>query len=148
MTLFPYDNMNDICYWAHIFYRWLTLTLQQMSPYLSRVIINMISIPVPRDVIGAYGEYEIATDEILFTWDDMEHWWDKLELVSCSAPDGSSDCQVVINSSLPSAAYMRQWIGSALVQIMTCRLSRAKPLSKPMPRFCQLDPLEQISVKC
>ena len=30
-----------------------------------------------------------------------------------------------------SASYMRQWIGSALVQIMACRLFGAKPLSKP-----------------
>ena len=33
---------------------------------------------------------------------------------------------------LLSATYMRQWIGSALVQIMACRLFGAKPLSKPM----------------
>ena len=36
-----------------------------------------------------------------------------------------------INSSPPSAAYMRQRIGSALVQIMACHLFCAKPLSKP-----------------
>ena len=30
----------------------------------------------------------------------------------------------------PSAVYMRQWIGSALVQIMACRLFGTKPLSK------------------
>ena len=49
----------------------------------------------------------------------------------------------LINSSPPSAAYimyMRQRIGSALVQIMACRLFGAKPLSKPMLRYCQLDP--------
>ena len=39
----------------------------------------------------------------------------------------------------PSTAYMRQWIGSALVQIMTCRLFGAKPLSKPMLDYCQLE---------
>ena len=33
------------------------------------------------------------------------------------------------NSSPPSAAYMRQWIGSALVPITACRLFGAKPLS-------------------
>ena len=33
-----------------------------------------------------------------------------------------------INSSPPSATYMRQWIGPTLVQIMACRLSSAKPL--------------------
>ena len=36
----------------------------------------------------------------------------------------------MLNSSLPSVAYMRQWIGSALFQIMACRLFSAKPLSK------------------
>ena len=44
-----------------------------------------------------------------------------------------------VNSSPPSAAYMCQWIGSSLVQIMACRLFGAKPLSKPMLDYCQLD---------
>ena len=35
-----------------------------------------------------------------------------------------------INTSPPNAAYMRQWIESALVQIMACRLFGTKPLSK------------------
>ena len=34
----------------------------------------------------------------------------------------------IIDSSPPSAAYMRQWIGSGLVQIMACRLFGAKSL--------------------
>ena len=42
--------------------------------------------------------------------------------------------------SPPSAAYMRQWIGSALVQMMACRLFGTKPLSKPTLRYCKLDP--------
>ena len=33
---------------------------------------------------------------------------------------------------------MRRWIGSALVQIMACRLFGAKPFSKPMLGYCQL----------
>ena len=37
---------------------------------------------------------------------------------------------VTLNSSSPSAAYMRHSIGSALVQIMACRIFGAKPLSK------------------
>ena len=44
-----------------------------------------------------------------------------------------------------SAAYML--IGSALVQVMACRLLGAKPLSKPMLGYCQLDPLEQTLLK-
>ena len=46
----------------------------------------------------------------------------------------------LINSSPASAAYMRQWTGSALVQIMACRLFGTKPLSEPMLGCCQLDP--------
>ena len=42
---------------------------------------------------------------------------------------------------------MRQSIWSALVQIMACRLFGAKPLSKPMLGYCQMDPWEQTSVK-
>ena len=53
-----------------------------------------------------------------------------------------------VNSSPPSAAYARQWIGSALVKIMACRLFGAKPLSKSMLDYCQLEPSEQTSVKC
>ena len=37
-------------------------------------------------------------------------------------------------------AYMRQWLGSTLVQIIVCRLFGAKPLSKPMVGYCQMDP--------
>ena len=44
----------------------------------------------------------------------------------------------LINSSLPSGVYMRQWIGSTLVQIIVCRLFGAKPFSKPMLGYCQL----------
>ena len=34
--------------------------------------------------------------------------------------------------------YMRQRTGSALVQVMACRLLGAKPLPEPMPTYCQL----------
>ena len=44
-----------------------------------------------------------------------------------------------INSFPPCAAYMRQWMGSVLVQIMACCLFSAKPLSKPMLGYYQLN---------
>ena len=47
----------------------------------------------------------------------------------------------------PSAAYMRRWTGSALVHVMACRLSGAKPLPEPLLPCCQLDPWEQTLVK-
>ena len=46
-----------------------------------------------------------------------------------------------------SDTYMRQWIGSVLVQIMACRSFGAKPSSEPMLGYCQFDPKEQTSVK-
>ena len=52
-----------------------------------------------------------------------------------------------ISSSSLSAAYICQRIGWALFQIMACRLFSAKPLPKPMRTYCQLDPLEQTSIK-
>ena len=50
-------------------------------------------------------------------------------------------------NSSPLVTHMRQWIGSALVQIMGCHLLVAKPLSTTMLGYCQLDPLEEFSVK-
>ena len=45
------------------------------------------------------------------------------------------------NSFPSSAAYMRQWIGSTLIQIMAYRLFDAKPSSKPMIVFLSIWPL-------
>ena len=54
---------------------------------------------------------------------------------------------VGLNSSPPSAAYMRQWTGPPLVQIMAWCLTGDKPLSEPMLTYCQFDPWEQTSAK-
>ena len=45
-----------------------------------------------------------------------------------------------IDPSPPSATYICQLIGSALVQMMACRLFSAEPLSKPMLGYWLLDP--------
>ena len=50
----------------------------------------------------------------------------------------------LINSSCSSAAYMRRWTRSSLVQIIACRLFGAKPLTKPMLVYCQLEPYEKL----
>ena len=42
-----------------------------------------------------------------------------------------------VNSSPHSAAYVRRWIGSALLQIMVCRLIGTKPLSGQTFRYSQ-----------
>ena len=70
-----------------------------------------------------------VTDEILTTVHTYAGWRGMTEGASTG-----------INSSPPSAAYMRQWIRSTLVQIMACRLFGAKPLSEPVLGYCQLEP--------
>ena len=51
-----------------------------------------------------------------------------------------------VNSSPPIDAYMRQWGGSSLFQVMACCLFGAKPLPEPMLAYCQFNSWEQISV--
>ena len=41
---------------------------------------------------------------------------------------------------------MRQWTGSALIQVMACRLFGTKPLPEPMLTYCHLDPQEHTPV--
>ena len=53
-------------------------------------------------------------------------------LTHCDHIDAYMPPAFPINSSPPSDAYMRQWIGSALVQIMACCLFGTKLLFKPM----------------
>ena len=65
----------------------------------------------------------------------------------CMSIDNNQWILRTVNSSPPSAAYMSRCIGSALVQIMACRLFGAKPLSEPVLSHSQLDPQEQTSVK-
>ena len=47
----------------------------------------------------------------------------------------------------PSDAYRHHYSKPSLVQIMAWRFLGAKPLSDPMLTYCELDPLEYISVK-
>ena len=54
---------------------------------------------------------------------------------------------LTLNSSPPSATYMRQCTRSTLVLVIACRLFGAKPLLEPMLTYCQLDYWKQTSVK-
>ena len=54
---------------------------------------------------------------------------------------------LIVTNSLRQRVPQRQWIGSALVQIMACRRNGAKPLSNPMQGYCQMDPKEQFLLK-
>ena len=75
-----------------------------------------------------------------------EQTWNALENVICEMASTLSQTQCV-NSCPPKAAYMRQCIGSALVQVMAWRWTGNKPLPEPKLPYCQLNSWEQISVK-
>ena len=47
----------------------------------------------------------------------------------------------------PRDAYLCNWIGSSVVQVMACRLFGAISLPEPMLSYRQLDPWQQTSVK-
>ena len=72
-------------------------------------------------------------------------------IMACVVAHAGSVCAHVVSlfifSCDPSAVYLRQWIGSTLVQIMACRLFGTKPLSKPMLGYSLLTSYEQTSVK-
>ena len=56
-------------------------------------------------------------------------------------------CHVLVSiTHLPLVPHMHRRTRSALVQVMACRLSGAKPSSEPMLNYCQLDPWEQTPV--
>ena len=67
--------------------------------------------------------------------------------IDSQKPVRSRTVQFCLTHLPPSGAYMHQWTGWALVQIMACRLFGTKPLPEPMMTYCQLDSWEQISVK-
>ena len=54
-----------------------------------------------------------------------------------------------VTSSPPSAAYMCQWIGSLLVQVMACHLLGAKPSPQTMYDILSIKPLgtSEIQIK-
>ena len=61
------------------------------------------------------------------------HCCETIEITTCNFNFNIiSPSMPVRNSYLPSAACMHQWIGSALVQIMACRLDGARQLSELM----------------
>ena len=79
----------------------------------------------------------------------ISHWLIEFDLFSRNIQRDFDGAGAIIqaNSSPHDATYMRQRIGSALVQIMACRIFGAKPLSIPLLWYCHLDSQEQSSVK-
>ena len=82
------------------------------------------------------GRYiEILLDKLQMNWLEF-NWGFNFKL-----QHRSTDCKT------HRPPLVRHWTGSALVQVMACRLFGAKPSPEPMLVYCQLDSWQQISVK-
>ena len=77
----------------------------------------------------------------LKSWCHISNGW--INYFECQLHHWSSN----FNSSNPGAAYMSQWIGAALVQIIACRLFGAKQWCELMQGCCWLHPLEHNLMK-
>ena len=87
----------------------------------------------------------LATGQLYFSSTGISVWHShESNLIVAKLLFGMMNCtfKIVARSprghcrSAPSAAYVRQWICSALCQIMACRLFGANPLSEPMLVYC------------
>ena len=123
------NNMSDIC---------IAKEMKLNDPYNTRLLKeNHISKHLWLELwILKPKEYLVRTSFTRMNW-IMIHIW-KAAIYKH---------QPHFNSFPPSAAYMRQWTGSGLFQVMACRLFGAKPLPEPILVYCYLDSWEQISMK-
>ena len=93
-----------------------------------RIFIQFIHVIIKKD--KTLPDIIKLTPCLLMTWYSVIQGARASSLVTCKQR---------VNSSPSSATYMHQWMGSALVQIMACRLFNTNPLSKPMLEYCWLE---------
>ena len=100
---------------------------------------SLNKICIQRTIINYRKQYISLRMTINYHWmvNKQHQWWNSF-LQGLLRP---------INSSPPGAAYMLQWTGSSLVQVMACHLFGTKPLPETMLAYCQLDCWEHISMK-
>ena len=79
----------------------------------------------------------------------VRHYWKPRVILmpTWSWPVATDVATTTVNSFRPLDALIHRQTKPSSVQIMVCRLYRAKPLHKPMLTFCLLDPWEQMAVK-
>ena len=76
------------------------------------------------------------------------HFQRSQDIIPVGQRDLAQGCVTAnVNLLRPRDAYMRQWSGPSLIQIIACRLLGAKPLFELMLTYSQLNHKEQNSVK-
>ena len=105
--------MNSYCYINVLHSPILT---ENSHPILAHSMIDRCCIKVPR-IPFIFDQASLF--EIFYFANDLNYCFD-------------------LNLSPPSATYLHQWIRSALVQTIACRLFGTKPISKPILGYCKL----------
>ena len=108
----------------------LTLKQLKMHGYI------LITVAADALVLNHQGINSYSTDKILIVIDQFHLETLLLKRTITFWKNNPIVKGLIVNSSPPSATYMCQWIGSALVQIMACCLFGAKPLSNPTLGYC------------
>ena len=135
-TLLPDAQAKD----DFSFVRFFSIYLRTISQWILKILFCMLTItplklqshlPVANELIGIWCTFQARENRCrhvntstLWVWFGLYYMW-----VWFSRP-----VFLCVNSLRPSAAYMCQWTGSALVQVMACHLLGAK-----LP-FYQLNP--------
>ena len=123
-------------YYKSIFVIW-GLYLRHSSIYLYNLRLNMY---LCGKAYMASTDFHNAIQYLLI----IVYGWKWPHPFRRNRPPGSPTSRHLFNSSPPIVPYMCvviiSWTGSALVQVMACRLFGAKPLPEPMLEYCQLDP--------
>ena len=81
------------CISISIYFRCFVFPMTCQFPLVWRHVLPLY-FPDPKPVAGCYGEKNQTSPDILFTWNDMDAWWEELKLMSCYSPDGTANCHV------------------------------------------------------
>ena len=116
-----------------------------MFPLQNLARKELTSHPCDRATVCLSHTYDSRTPPYDITCTDAISYW-RHDISSAWHSNSIPMSYGVVNSAPSRAAYMRQWIASALIQIMLCRLFGANPISKSLLGYCQLYSKEQTSV--
>ena len=86
-----------------------------------------------------FSRAKIANGFIYSFFAEGNNWLPISFLIDCDDWLGYPDDLLCDSFNPTGAVFMRQWIGSELVQILACRQFGTKPLSKPMVGYCSLE---------
>ena len=153
MLLHALKVISKICFSAHATSRLILLAIYLTIQWLNRCAypknklpMNILYWPNASNMKACNSNYIPQ----FLTWNGLSYWGSSsYEIVSLWFLFKPIPREIVftlfnnihffvshLNPSSPSAGYMRQWIESALVPIMACRLFATKASSKTVLGYC------------